>query len=72
MGRVIAVLWILTGLGYLLVPVLQRFTAAGRAPEETRLLAELDGVELVATRSVEATFDPKLEPGERLLLRRRP
>jgi hypothetical protein len=29
-------------------------------------------VELVATRSVEATFDPKVEPGERLLLRRPP
>jgi hypothetical protein len=70
-GRVIAVLWILTGLAYLLVPVLQRFTASGRAPGEVRLLAELDGVELVATRSRAATIDPRLEPGERLLLRRR-
>jgi hypothetical protein len=70
-GRVIAVLWILTGLGYLLVPVLQRFSAASGTPSQVRLLAELDGVELVATRSRSATLDPRLEPGERLLLRRR-
>jgi hypothetical protein len=69
-GRVIAVLWILTGLGYLLVPVLQRFSAAGHAPDEVRLLAELDGVEIVATRSGEG-LEIRLEPGERLLLRRR-
>jgi len=70
-GRIIGVLWIFTGLCFLLVPVLQRFTAAGHTPEEMRLLAELDGVELVATRSRTATIDPRLEPGERLLLRRR-
>jgi hypothetical protein len=70
-ARVIAVLWILTILAYLLVPVLQRFERAGHAPGDVRLLAELDGVELVATRLGAATFDPRLEPGERLLLRRR-
>jgi hypothetical protein len=70
-GRAIAVLWILTGLSYLLVPVLQRFTAAGHAPGEVRILAELDGVELIATRSRSVTIDPRLEPGERLALRRR-
>jgi hypothetical protein len=69
-GRVIAVLWILTGLGYLLVPVLQRFTVAGHAPVEVRLLAELDGVEIVATRAGDGR-EIQLEPGERLLLRRR-
>lgn len=71
-GRAIAVFWILTVLCYLLVPVLQRFGAAGQGPETARLLAELDGVELVATRSRAGTVDPRLEPGERLALRRRP
>ena len=70
-GRVIAVLWILTVLCYLLVPVLQRFSAAGHVNDKTRLLAELDGVELVATRSRVGTVDPRLEPGERLVLRKR-
>jgi hypothetical protein len=69
-GRTIAVLWILAGLSFLLVPVLQRFTAAGAATHEPRVLAVLDGVELVATHSREGTIDATLEPGERLLLRR--
>jgi hypothetical protein len=70
-GRVIAVLWILTGLSFLLVPVLQRFTAAGEAAHEPRVLAVLGDVELVATHSREGTIDGRLEPGERLLLRKR-
>ena len=70
LGRTVAVLWILAGLAYLLVPVLQRFMAAGRERDDVRVLAELDGVELVATRSHAGTFDPGLEPGERLSLRR--
>jgi hypothetical protein len=70
-GRVVAALWILAGLAYLLVPVMQRFGAAGHARDEIRLLAELDGIELVATRSRTGTIDARLEPGERLLLRRR-
>jgi hypothetical protein len=70
LGRAIAVLWILTGLAYLLVPVLQRFTAAGVPPGAERLLAELDGVEIVATRSREGVA-VDLQPGERLVLRRR-
>ena len=69
-GKVIAVLWILAGLCYLLVPVLERFGTAGTSPAETRLLTELGDVELVATRSREG-LAPRLAPGERLLLRRR-
>ena len=69
-GRVIAVLWILAGLAYLLVPVLQRFTAAGAQPGDERVVAELDGVELVATRSHDGLAVDVL-PGERLVLRRR-
>jgi hypothetical protein len=65
-----AISWILTALGYLLLPVLQRFSAAGGAPIAARVIAELDGVELVATRSPNG-FDVRLAPGERLQLRRR-
>jgi len=71
LGRALAVLWILAGLAFLLVPVLQRFTAAGHTHGEPRVLAELDGVELVATRNHDGSFIPALEPGERLALRRR-
>jgi len=69
-GQLIAVLWILAGLAYLLVPVLQRFTAAGELESRERRIAELDGVEVVATRSSDG-LAVELRPGERLLLRRR-
>ena len=49
--KLLAVLWILTLLAYFLVPVLQRFTSAGTAPEEVRVLASEGDVELVATRA---------------------
>ena len=65
-----AILWILTGLGYLLLPVLQRFAATGGAPLAARVLAELDGVELVAVQSPNG-LDVRLAHGERLQLRRR-
>ena len=48
--------------------MLQRYTAAG-APTDDRVLAELDGVELVATHSRDG-IDVRLARGERLLLRR--
>jgi hypothetical protein len=68
-GKLIAALWILTALAYFLVPVLQRFASAG-APETTeRVLAELNGVKLVATRSGDG-IEARLAPGERLVLRR--
>jgi hypothetical protein len=70
LGRAIAVLWILTGLSYLLVPVLQRFSAAGSPPGGERVVAELDGVEIVATRSKDGVA-VDLQPGEKLVLRRR-
>ena len=70
LGRAIAVLWILAGLAYLLVPVLQRFTSAGARSGVERVVAELDGVELVATRSKDGLAVEVL-PGERLVLRRR-
>ncbi len=58
-------------LGWLLVPVLQRFTAAGASATGVRILAALDGVELVASR--EALDGVQIESpaaGERLVLRR--
>ena len=68
LGQPIVVLWILTVLCYLLVPVLQRFTVAGAPATALRVLDELDGVQLVVTRG-EGT-EALLAPGERLLLRR--
>lgn len=67
--KVLAVLWILSGLCYFLAPVLQRFSTSVDGPEE-RVLAELDGIELVATRAPDG-LDPRLARGERLALRRR-
>jgi hypothetical protein len=72
LGRTLAVLWILAGLTYLLVPVLQRFSnvGAGETPV-VRVLGELDGVQLVASRG--ALEGVEVEPpvaGERLVLRR--
>ncbi len=59
-------------MGWILLPVLQRFTAAALVPTsgELRVLTALDDVELVATRS-SGGLDVQLERGERLLLRRR-
>lgn len=71
-GRAIAVVWILTALCYLLVPVLQRFSTAGHALDEERVLGELDGVQLVTTRTRAGAIEPQLDAGERLRLRRRP
>lgn len=62
--------WIVAAMGWLLLPVLQRFTAAGVGPADVRVLGSLDDVELVAVRSGQG-LDVRLAPGERLVLRRR-
>jgi hypothetical protein len=67
--KALAALWILAALCYFLVPVLQRFSVADVAVSDTRVLASLGDIELVATRS--GGMDARLEPGERLLLRHR-
>ena len=70
--KALAVLWILAALAYFLVPILQRFSSVGAAEAAIRVLAELDGVELVASRAL--TEGVRVEPpasGERLVLRRR-
>jgi hypothetical protein len=70
--KVLAVLWILAGLAYFLVPILQRFSSVGADEAAVRILAELDGVELVASRNpVEGVPAENPAPGERLVLRRR-
>lgn len=67
--KLLAATWILGALCWFLLPVLQRYTAAGAGTGD-RLLGELDGVELVATHAHEG-IDVRLARGERLLLRRR-
>jgi MFS family permease len=70
--KAVGTFWILGLLGWLLVPVLQRFTAAGAAASGVRVLAALDGIEVVASRG--ALEGVHIEPpaaGERLVLRRR-
>lgn len=70
--KALAVLWILAALAYFLVPILQRFSSVGAAEAAIRVLAELDGVELVASRAL--VEGVRVEPpasGERLVLRRR-
>jgi len=71
MGKGLAVLWILTGVCYLLVPVFERFRGAQASEPEARVLATLDDVQLVLTRSSDG-LDVVLAPGERLALRRNP
>jgi hypothetical protein len=70
--QAVAIFWIFTILGYLLLPVLQRFTTAGPSSSEARVLGTLDGVELVATRDpLDGVAVEAPAPGERLVLRRR-
>jgi MFS family permease len=69
--KAVGTFWILGLLGWLLVPVLQRFTAAGAPTSGVRVLAALDGVELVASReAVEGLQIEAPATGERLVLRR--
>lgn len=68
-AKALAVTWILAGLCWFLLPVLQRYTTAG-AERAERVLATLDDVELVATRSPDGV-EARLARGERLVLRRR-
>lgn len=67
-AKLLAAAWILAALGWFLLPVLQRYTAA--TGTDDRVLDQLDGVELVATRS-HVGLDVRLARGERLILRRR-
>jgi hypothetical protein len=68
--KVAASLWIIGLVGWLNLPVLQRFSAAAGSTPSERVLAELDGVELVLTRSAHGLV-VELAPGERIALRKR-
>lgn len=67
--KTVAALWIVATVSYFLVPILGRFSSAAPGAPELRVLAELDDVQLVATRG--SGLDVRLAPGERLQLRRR-
>ncbi len=70
--KVMAAAWILAALCYFLVPVLQRFRGAAVEPTALRILGELDGVELVASREpVQGVAVEAPASGELLVLRRR-
>ena len=72
-SAVVACFGLAFALAYFLGPVLQRWSAVGEAESGPRVLASLDGVELVATRlpveDVLVTKRPR--SGEQLVLRRR-
>ena len=65
-----AIFWILSVLGFMLLPVLQRFTTAGVTAADVRVLAALGDVELVATHAASG-IEIRLAQGERLALRKR-
>jgi hypothetical protein len=74
LAKLIAALWILTALAFFLVPIVRRWTAAAEAAGDSRVLASLGDVELVATRTPEdgvVVEYPQLARGERLVLRAR-
>lgn len=66
-AKLLAVLWIVAVLAFVLTPLVSRL--AEPPPPRERVLATLDDVELVATTG--SGLDPGLAPGERLLLRKR-
>jgi hypothetical protein len=65
--------WIVGVMAWILLPVLQRFAAAAvvSSEPEARVLATLEGVQLVLTRSSDG-LEVVLAPGERLALRLNP
>ena len=80
LGKAIAAFWILSVLGWFLVPVLQRLAqtdapAISMAAAE-RVIATLDGVDALATANAaegDVAIDASaVTPGEQLVLRRRP
>ena len=71
--QAVAVTTVLTVLGYLLLPVVQRLSGVGppAAAAPIRVLGALDGVELVAAHGhVDGVAVGTPSPGERLVLRR--
>lgn len=76
LAKAIAAFWILSVLGWLLVPVLQRLAKVAAAPPAAhRVLATLDNVDVLTTANMAAGDVPidasAVAPGEHLVLRRR-
>lgn len=73
LAKALGATWILAALAYLLGPVLQRWSSVGDVETGDRVLATLDGVDLVATRRPDTAtvVAERPRPGERLVLRRR-
>ena len=73
--KLVLVLVILTALGYVLTPVLQRFRAAAEhAPPEERLLGSVAGADIVAVRGDGSSLrigerSVRVEPGESIVVR---
>ena len=73
LAKAIGVTWVLATLAYFLGPVLQRWSAVGEQTDSgDRLLASLDGVDLVATRhpGTDVVVAERPRASERLVLRR--
>ncbi len=74
LAKAIGAAWILAVLAWALVPVLRRW-ASPESENRERVLGMLGDVELVVTTSTAGSIAldvPRLGPGERLVLRRRP
>lgn len=73
LAKAIGATWILAALAYFLGPVLQRWSSVGDVETGERVLGELDGVQLVATRRPGNGLVVAESPrgGERLVLRRK-
>jgi hypothetical protein len=70
--KVLAVLWILAALTYVLVPILQRFSSVNVEESAVRVLGELTvGARRIAGLARRFRVDSPA-PGEQLVLRRRP
>jgi hypothetical protein len=72
LAKAMGATWILAALAYFLAPVLQRWSAVGETGTGDRLLASLDGVDLVATQDpgTDLVVTDRPHGNERLVLRR--
>lgn len=73
LAKAMGAAWILAALAYLLGPVLQRWSSVGDVETGDRVLAELDGVELLASRrpGEGQVVSERPRSGELLVLRRK-
>lgn len=65
MVKVVAASWILAGLSFLLIPILQRFSNAGLEVGAARIVASLDGVDLIAIAGAPVAGDVPVDARRR-------